>query len=110
MKHKRFNECLFLIFVTVCSMLFMTSLNAFAAHTDGSTEVIAHIEKASDETTQSVTDSTDSPAKDDENIISTGKSVSFYVIIFSLLLIVSVLVIYFCRKNDKCNNIQDCEY
>lgn len=74
------------------------------------TEVIAHIEKASDETTQSVTDSTDSPAKDDENIISTGKSVSFYVIIFSLLLIVSVLVIYFCRKNDRCNNIHDCEY
>ena len=91
-------------------MLFMTSLNAFAAHTDGNTEVIAHIEKASDETTQSVTDSTDSPAKDDENIISTGKSVSFYVIIFSLLLIVSVLVIYFCRKNDRCNNIHDCEY
>lgn len=62
MKKTKINMCLCLLFVTVCSMLFMTYMNAFAAHTDGSTEVIAHIETAPSETVQNVTDSADNSA------------------------------------------------
>ncbi len=105
MKRKKICKYLCLLFVAVCSVLFTTTLTAVAVQTDGSMEVIAHIETAPAQTTQPVTDSTQSNIKQDESNISTGETVSAYVVISLLLFIISVLVIYFCRKNDRSNSI-----
>lgn len=98
-----------MLFVAVCSILFTTSLTAFAVRNEGSMEVIAHIETAPDETTQPVTDSTQGYIEQDESNISTREAISVCVVISSLLLIISVLVIYFCTKNDKSNSIRSSE-
>lgn len=79
-----------------------------AVQTEGSMEVIAHIETAPAETTQPVTDN-GSSAEQDVNSISTGETVSACVVISSLLFIISVLVICFCRKNDRSNSIHGSE-
>lgn len=63
----------------------------------------------SDSKTQPVTDSTQSYIEQDESNISTGEAVSVCVVISSLLLIISVLVIYFCTKNGKRNSIHSSE-
>lgn len=109
MKRKKICKYLCLLFVAVCSILSTTSLTAFAGHNEGSMEVIAHIETAPDETTQPVTDSTQGYIEQDESNISTGEAVSVCAVISSLLLIISVLIIYFCTKNDKCNSIHNSE-
>lgn len=109
MKRKNICKYLCLLFVAVCSILFTTSLTAFAVHNEGSMEVIAHIETAPDETTQPVTDSTQGYIEQDEINISTGEAVSVCAVISSLLLIISVLIIYFCTKNDKSNSIHSSE-
>lgn len=109
MKREKICKYLCLLFVAICSILFTTSLTAFAVHNEGSMEVIAHIETAPDETTQSVTGSTQSYIEQDKSNISTGEALSVCVVISSLLLIISVLVIYFCTKNDKCNSIHNNE-
>lgn len=105
MKWIKIHKYLCLLFVAICSILFTTSLTAFAVRNEGNMEVIAHIETAPDETTQPVTDSTQSYIEQDESNISTGETVSACVVISLLLFIISVLVIYFCRKNDRSNNI-----
>ncbi|MGN1466682.1 MAG: hypothetical protein ACI4W1_00085 [Ruminococcus sp.] len=104
MKRKKICKYLCLLFVAVCSVLFTTTLTAVAVQTDGSMEVIAHIETAPVQTTQPVTDN-GSSAEQDVNSISTGGAISVCVVISLLLLIISVLVIYFCRKNDRSNSI-----
>lgn len=109
MKREKICKYLCLLFVAVCSVLFTTSLTAFAVRNEGSMEVIAHIETAPDETTQPVTDSTQGYIEQDESNISTGEAISVCVVISSLLLIISVLVIYFCTKNDKSNSIRSSE-
>ena len=105
MKWIKIHKYLCLLFVAICSILFTTSLTAFAVRNEGNMEVIAHIETAPDETTQPVTDSTQGYIGQDESNISTGETVSACVVISLLLFIISVLVIYFCRKNDRSNNI-----
>ncbi|MGN0459375.1 MAG: hypothetical protein ACI4HL_00510 [Ruminococcus sp.] len=67
-------------------------------------EVIAHIETAPAETTQPATES-GSGVVPDNGSVSTGEKVSACVVISLMLLIISALVIYFCRKNDKTNSI-----
>ena len=104
MKRIKIKKCLCLLFVAICSVPFTTSLSADAVHTDGSMEVIAHIETAPSETTQPATHS-GSTVPPDNGSISTGETVSACVVISLLLFIISVLVIYFCRKNDRSNNI-----
>lgn len=54
-------------------------------------------------------DSTQSYIEQDESNISTEEAVSVCVVISSLLLIISVLVIYFCTKNGKRNSIHSSE-
>lgn len=109
MKWIKIHKYLCLLFVAICSILFTTSLTAFAVRNEGSMEVIAHIETAPDETTQPVTDSTQGYIEQDESNISTGEAVSVCAVISSLLLIISVLVIYFCTKNGKRNSIHNSE-
>ncbi len=55
MKKIKIIKAFCLLFVAVSSIVFMTSMTAFAAHTDGNTEVAAHIENGTIETTQTVT-------------------------------------------------------
>lgn len=105
MKRKKICKYLCLLFVAICSVLFINSLTAVAVQTDGSMEVIAHIETAPDETTQHVTDGTQGYIEQDESNISTGETVSACVVISLLLFIISVLLIYFCRKNERSNSI-----
>lgn len=105
MKRIKICKYLCLLFVAVCTVLFTASLTAFAVRNEGSMEVIAHIETAPAQTTQPVTESTTSYTEQDESNISTGETVSACVVISLLLFIISVLVIYFCRKNDRSNNI-----
>lgn len=105
MKREKICKYLCLLFVAVCSVLFTTSLTAFAVHNEGSMEVTARIETAPAQTTQPVTDSTQSNIKQDESNILTGEAISVCVVISSLLLIISVLVIYLCRKNDRSDSI-----
>lgn len=109
MKREKICKYLCLLFVAICSVLFTTSLTAFAVHNEGSMEVTARIETVPAETTQPVTDSTQSYIKQDESNISTGETVSACVVISSLLFIISVLVIYFCRKKDRSNSIHGSE-
>lgn len=108
MKRKKICRYLCLLFVAVCSVLFTTSLTAFAVHNEGSMEVTARIETAPAQTTQPVTDN-GSSAEQDESNISTGETVSACVVISLLLFIISVFVIYFCRKNDRSNSIHGSE-
>lgn len=90
-----------MLFVTVCSILFMTSLTAFAAHTDGTTKVIAHIETSPTETTQPVTDDSSSSVSNNDGGILTGDIIFVSVIISCILLLVSGLVILLCNKNHR---------
>ncbi len=100
MKKIKINECLCLLFVTVCLIFFMTSMTAFAAHTDGSTKVTASIETASTETTQFVTDGDSNSNLQDESNVSTGDIVSDCVTIILLALVVSMIVIFLCSNKS----------
>ena len=108
MKWIKIFKYLCLLFVAVCSVLFTTTLTAVAVHTDGSMEVIAHIETAPDETSQPTTDS-GSTVVPDSGSVSTGEAISACFVLSLLLLVISVLVIYFCRKNNKSNSIHGSE-
>ena len=88
------------MFVAVCSIVFMTSMTAFAAHTDGKTEVVAHIETCTIETTQAVTDNANASVTDDENNISTGDMIFVSAAISFILLLISLFVLILC---NKCN-------
>lgn len=80
----------------------MTSLTVFAVHSDGSTEVIAHIESTAAEATQTVTHDNNIPVTYDETEISTGQIISVCVVFALLLLLISMLVIYLCTvKNQR---------
>ncbi len=76
----------------------MSSLTVFAVHSDGSTEVIAHIESTTAEATDTVVDDNIISVTYDETDISTGYIISGCVIIAFLLLVISLVVIYLCRK------------
>lgn len=101
MKKIKAIKCLCLLFAVIYSILITTSFTAFAAHTNGKTEVIARIETAPTDSTQSDTDnSSDSDFADKTNIL-TGDITSSYIIIALVLLMISVLCIYLFKKNEK---------
>lgn len=101
MKRIKINKCLLLLFVAVCSMLFMTSLTAFAAHTDGSTKVNARIEVDSTETTQLVTGEDSNYNVQDESNVLTGDAVYACTVIALFVLMISILVIFLCINNKS---------
>lgn len=82
----------------------MTSLTAFAAHTDGSTEVIACIETVPTDSVQPSDDSTNNIVSDDEMNISTGELLSVCIIIALIISFTAILVIFFFVKNDRHGN------
>ena len=88
-----------MLFAAVCFVLFTTAFPAFAACTEGCMEVIAHIETAPAETSPPAADSGSTVLPDNGNH-SAGQAI-FACIVISLLLLISVLVIYLRRKNDK---------
>lgn len=100
MKRIKIIKAFCLLFVAVCSIVFMASMTAFAAHTDGNTEVVAHIENGTIETTQTVTDNTNASVTDDENNISTGDMIFVSAAISFILLLISLFVLILC---NKCN-------
>lgn len=95
MKKTKINKCLCLLLVTVCSILFIISLNDFAVYADGSTKVIAHIETSQAETT----DDSESSVVQNESNAETGDTIYADVIIILFLIVIAQLVIFFC--NDK---------
>lgn len=100
MKRIKIIKAFCLLFIAVCSIVFMTSMTAFAAHTDGNTEVVAHIENGTIETTQTYTDNTNASVTDDENNISTGDMIFVSAAISFILLLISLFVLILC---NKCN-------
>lgn len=100
MKRIKIIKAFCLLFVAVCSIVFMASMTAFAAHTDGNTEVVAHIENGTIETTQTVTDNANASVTDDENNISTGDMIFVSAAISFILLLISLFVLILC---NKCN-------
>lgn len=101
MKRIKINKRLLLLFVAVCSILFMTSLTAFAAHTDGSTKVTARIEVASTETTQIVTGGDSNSDVQHESHVLTGDAVYVCFVIALFVLMISMLVIFLCINNKS---------
>ena len=100
MKSMRKVKCLLLLFIAVCSVLFAASITSSAAHTDGSTEVIARIETVSEDSTQSVTDKTDVSVPNDGISILTGDITSGFIIALILLMAAALIVLYlFAQKN-----------
>lgn len=100
MKRIKIIKAFCLLFIAVCLIVFMTSMTAFAAHTDGNTEVVAHIENGTIETTQTYTDNTNASVTDDENNISTGDMIFVSAAISFILLLISLFVLILC---NKCN-------
>lgn len=100
MKRIKIIKAFCLLFIAVCLIVFMTSMTAFAAHTDGNTEVVAHIETCTIETTQAVTDNANASVTDDENNISTGDMIFVSAAISFILLLISLFVLILC---NKCN-------
>lgn len=100
MKRIKIIKAFCLLFVAVSSIVFMASMTAFAAHTDGNTEVVAHIENCTIETTQTVTDNANASVTDDENNISTGDMIFVSAAISFILLLISLFVLIIC---NKCN-------
>lgn len=87
--------------ILVASIFFMYSASALAFYNNGNTEVFAHIEASSSESTPNETDDNSAPATHDEtDTPTTGYIISDCVIVASLLLVVSLLVIYLCRKKE----------
>lgn len=101
MKRIKIIKAFCLLFIAVCLIVFMTSMTAFAAHTDGNTEVVAHIETCTIETTQAVTDNTNAYMTDDENNILTGDIIFVSAAISFILLLISLFVLILC---NKCNS------
>lgn len=101
MKKIKTIKCLCLLFAVIYSILIMASFTAFAAHTNGKTEVIARIETVPTDSTQSDIDNTDNPAFADKTNILTGDITSSYIIIALILFITSVLCIYLFKKNKN---------
>lgn len=98
MKRIRIIKAFCLLFIAVCLIVFMTSMTAFAAHTDGNTEVVAHIETCTIETTQAVTDNANASVMDDENNISTGDMIFVSAAISFILLLISLFALILCNK------------
>ncbi len=98
MKRIKIIEAFCLLFIAVCLIVFMTSMTAFAAHTDGNTEVVAHIETCTIETTQAVTDNANASVMDDENNISTGDMIFVSAAISFILLLISLFALILCNK------------
>lgn len=84
----------------------MTSMTAFAAHTDGNTEVVAHIENGTIETTQTVTDNANASVTDDENNISTGDMIFVSAAISFILLLISLFALILCNKYNAHTEIR----
>lgn len=98
MKRIKIIKAFCLLFIAVCLIVFMTSMTAFAAHTDGNTEVVAHIETCTIETTQAVTDNANASVMDDENNISTGDMILVSAAISFILLLISLFALILCNK------------
>lgn len=106
MKRIKIIKAFCLLFVAVCSIVFMTSMTAFAAHTDGNTEVVAHIETCTIETTQTYTDNTNASVTDDENNISTGDMIFVSAAISFILLLISLFALILCNKYNAHTEIR----
>ncbi len=106
MKRIKIIKAFCLLFVAVCSIVFMASMTAFAAHTDGNTEVVAHIENGTIETTQTYTDNTNASVTDDENNISTGDMIFVSAAISFILLLISLFVLILCNKRNAHTEIR----
>lgn len=101
MKKIKLCQFLCLLFAAICFILAMTTCTVFAAHTDGGTEVIAHIEPASTSPVQPATENTVIPDSNDPTNILTGNILSGCIIVL-IILIIAVLVIYlFSRSNNN---------
>ena len=98
MKRIKIIKAFCLLFIAVCLIVFMTSMTAFAAHTDGNTEVVAHVETCTIETTQAVTDNANASVMDDENNISTGDMIFVSAAISFILLLISLFALILCNK------------
>lgn len=81
-------------------------MTAFAAHTDGNTEVVAHIENGTIETTQTYTDNTNASVTDDENNISTGDMIFVSAAISFILLLISLFALILCNKYNAHTEIR----
>ncbi len=106
MKRIKIIKAFCLLFVAVCSIVFMASMTAFAAHTDGNTEVVAHIENGTIETTQTVTDNANASVTDDENNISTGDMIFVSAAISFILLLISLFALILCNKYNAHTEIR----
>lgn len=106
MKRIKIIKAFCLLFVAVSSIVFMTSMTAFAAHTDGNTEVVAHIENGTIETTQTVTDNANASVTDDENNISTGDMIFVSAAISFILLLISLFALILCNKYNAHTEIR----
>lgn len=106
MKRIKIIKAFCLLFIAVCLIVFMTSMTAFAAHTDGNTEVVAHIETCTIETTQAVTDNANASVMDDENNISTGDMIFVSAAISFILLLISLFVLIICNKYNAHTEIR----
>lgn len=106
MKRIKIIKAFCLLFIAVCSIVFMASMTAFAAHTDGNTEVVAHIENGTIETTQTYTDNTNASVTDDENNISTGDMIFVSAAISFILLLISLFALILCNKYNAHTEIR----
>lgn len=100
MKKVKKSKWLWLLFAVIYSLPIMTSFTVFAANTNGNTEVVARIETAPTDSTQSVTDNTGNSVPTDDKDILTGDTTSGYIIVVLILLIILASVIYLLNKNN----------
>lgn len=100
MKKIKIEKCLCLLFAVASLTILMTSLTVFAAHTDGSTEVIACVETAPGETTLPDTNDNSSDLQDESNVL-TGEAVYACAVIALFMLMISALVIFLCINNKS---------
>ena len=101
MKRTKTIKYLFLLFIAVSSILFISSITPSAVRNDGSTEVIAHIETSPTEATQPSADNNSSSVPCDENDVSTGDMSSGDILFLLILILISALVIFLCSKNSN---------
>lgn len=95
-------KCLCILLAAVCFVLLTTSFPAFAADTEGSMEVTAHIEAAPAEPSETSPPAADSSGTvvPDHGTPSAGRTI-FAGIVISLISLISVPAIYLRFKNHK---------
>lgn len=99
--NNKINKCLCLICFLVCSIFFMSFTTAFAARTDGDVKVVAQITTSPPETIPLSDNNGGNSGTNDETFVPTGTLIFGCAVISLLLLVVSMVIIYLCNKNDK---------